>query len=408
MPETEKVYLSKIPKGLAIKLMLNHELNRIVIANDGKDIGDNMEHLEEKDIKHLARYFEELNDNKSDALRSMCVTAYKDKLEHSVKPAAAAKTSLADVHSVSQSTIITQYSKRGLKIMGKLLSTAALMIADPKIDLMNAWKSSAPNDQNSQRLLLGMTWQHNKTILEGDESELNNKIHDVAMSTEKALSHFIANTIVSNTRVDPAILNYQGTVSDDEHEIAFVYAVNHQILRGSKHMIVKDAEGKYNAYLATDVPVNPAGVAPTQEGTAPELAKTKSEVRRETHADPTAGLPQEAGTAPELAKFEKDDSGIFMKSDGVEGDTAENSQTEVAVKGYKMTEAKNLEKSATEIIDPEAKPAKTVRGPRFAQPHTLKIPKKTNDFSGSTVLGLTKHSAFKFNNSQNNFRSLYV
>jgi hypothetical protein len=116
------------------------------------------------------------------------------------------------------------------------------MIADPETDLVYAWKSSAPNDERSQRLLLGMTWQHNKTIIEGDVSVMNSKIHDAAMATEKALSHVIANVIVSNTRIGPEILDYQGNISADEHEIAFVYAVNHQILRGSKHMIVKDAE----------------------------------------------------------------------------------------------------------------------------------------------------------------------
>jgi hypothetical protein len=70
---------------------------------------------------------------------------------------------------------------------------------------------------------------------------------------------------------------------------------------------------KYIPKPADEVHIDPVVVAPTQEGTAPELGKTKSEEK------------------PELAKFVKEDSGIFMKSDGVEGDTAENSLTEVAL-----------------------------------------------------------------------------
>jgi hypothetical protein len=88
MPETGKVYLSKIAKGLAIKLMLNHELNRIIMSNKYEDIGENFEHLEEKDIKHLARYFESLNDNTVVALRSECTKAYKDMVWSSTDRAA--------------------------------------------------------------------------------------------------------------------------------------------------------------------------------------------------------------------------------------------------------------------------------------------------------------------------------
>jgi hypothetical protein len=368
------LHLSTLSKSLCIKLLMNHKITQLAAEYD---LGDNMELIRPEDMKKLATYYKEIVISKADALKHKCQTLYKDKLDNSVKAAGTEKKSLTELHALPQDELLKTYIKKGQKTIGKLISTAALMLSE--IDLSLEEACTRINEQLAADLFFGVTWSTNSAISKGDISTLNDKINKATTNTVVALATVISDVIVSNNRIDHDLLNYKEEVSADGHEIAFIHAVMRQAATEVKYEVQADEHGRYRPVPAV-----------------------------EKHIDPNLSMPTEAGTAPELAKFVKEDSGIFMKSDGVEGDTGENSLTEVARRNT-MTEATKLDlvKSATQIINPEES-GKTVRGPRFAQPQTVKIPTKTNDFSGSRVLGLTKHPAFKFNNSQNNFRSIYV